>query len=134
MRIAGRPPLRPILLAGVALVTLLSGCREAGLYDELGPLNQPPDELRLGPGEVTLQPSDSTLFAAIGGEAPYTYAVVSGSGIIDPVTGIYAAPGSLSNETVRVTDSEGATATSSVRVVSSSGDRKSTRLNSSHYS
>lgn len=106
--------------AFVGALLLLSGCREAGLYDQLGPLNTS-DELAIGPAEVTLQQSDATLFTGLGGSPPYSYAVTAGTGAIDAATGIYNAPASLSTETVTVTDSKGKQASATVRVVSTDG-------------
>lgn len=110
-----------LFLLALGTTVLLSGCREAGLYAELGPLNQPNRELELAPSRITIQVDTSTLFAALGGTAPYSYSVVSGTGTIDPTTGIYTAPPVVGNEQVRVTDADGSSATASVRVVSSDG-------------
>ena len=45
-----------------------------------------------------------------GGVAPYSFAVFSGLGVIDPVTGIYTAPASTGTAVVRTTDSATPTA------------------------
>lgn len=69
--------------------------------------------LSLIPLKKALAPYAVAPFLGVGGTAPYTYSVVAGGvgGFIDPLTGVYTAPGVTGFETVKVTDSLLATAT-----------------------
>lgn len=59
-------------------------------------------------------------FIGSGGTAPYTYSVDGGGagGVIDSATGFYTAPSVTGTDTIRVTDSVSATATTSIAVLS----------------
>ncbi len=72
--------------------------------------------LGITPSPITLAVNNTTTFSAGGGSAPYVYSIFSGTGTVDPSTGIYTAPALSGNATVRVTDSLGATANALVTV------------------
>lgn len=84
--------------------------------------------ISLLPALSNVMPSVPVQFNGTGGTAPYAYAVLAGGagGTIDSATGVYKAPANLNpdpynhpemnRDTVRVTDSLGATATGVVRV------------------
>lgn len=84
----------------------------------------------MAPGLDRLAPRQRVVFTAVGGRAPYTFAVhdaPSGGGFVDPTAGLYeagpvgagtdasGAPVPLS-DTVRVTDAAGASATATVEI------------------
>ncbi len=66
--------------------------------------------LAISPLSATLSVDASCTFTASGGSPPYRFSVVSGTGAIDPGTGVYMAPSAPSTDTVAVSDSAGATA------------------------
>ena len=72
--------------------------------------------LSLSPATVTLAVNNTTTFAAVGGTGPFTYAIQSGTGTVNASTGVFTAPATSGSAVVRVTDSLGATDTSSVTV------------------
>ena len=102
-----------LVLAIVALTLLLSGCKDFSFFSELGIKG----ELKLSPSAVTMTVDTSLTFIAIGGNPPYTYQVISGSGTIDPATGVYMAPSSASIDIVMAVDSTGESGTATVSVV-----------------
>ncbi len=73
--------------------------------------------LAISPASATIAASTKLTFGAANGTAPYTYSIVSGSGVIDAATGVYQAPPTAANVTVRVTDNLGATSDASITVV-----------------
>jgi hypothetical protein len=99
-----------LILAFIALALFLSGCKDFSFFSELGIKGG----LNISPSEVTVTVDSSVTFTASGGNPPYTYAVVSGLGIIDPVTGIYDAPAVESTDIVMATDSTGQSGTATV--------------------
>ena len=62
---------------------------------------------------------DIFTFSASGGTGPgtYTFSVLSGNGSIDVVNGKYTAPSETGNATVRVTDTDSATADATIYIV-----------------
>jgi alpha-tubulin suppressor-like RCC1 family protein len=72
--------------------------------------------LTLSPHSKNMTVGNSQSFVGSGGFTPYTYSVVApGAGTINSGTGLYTAPGSVGpNETIRVTDSEGNTASATI--------------------
>ena len=72
--------------------------------------------LSLSPSTKTLAVNNSTTFTAVGGTGPFTYSVFSGTGTIVAGTGVYTAPASSGSAVVRVTDSLGAVANSTVTI------------------
>jgi len=101
------------ILAIVALTLLLSDCKDFSFFSELGIKG----ELKLSPSAVTMTVDTSLTFIASGGNPPYTYQVISGSGTIDPATGVYMAPSSGSIDIVMAVDSAGGSGTATVNVV-----------------
>ncbi|MEK6628571.1 MAG: hypothetical protein AABY53_08085 [Bdellovibrionota bacterium] len=74
-------------------------------------------------GALTITPVTQTMsingmlsFSSGGGVPPYTYSVFSGAGSINASSGAYTAPGSVGTDVVRVTDSIGNTADSTVTI------------------
>lgn len=72
--------------------------------------------LGISPTSIELAVNNSTTFSAAGGSSPYTFSVLSGSGIINASSGIFTASSSAGSVTIRVTDSLGSTADSLVTV------------------
>jgi alpha-tubulin suppressor-like RCC1 family protein len=71
--------------------------------------------LSIAPTSITLQPNNSTIFAAAGGFGPYTYSVLSGVGsILNDGTYTSATTGTA---VIRVTDTFGGSATANVSVL-----------------
>lgn len=73
-------------------------------------------QLSLSPSASTLAPTEGMLFSAAGGVTPYSYAVISGGGLVSATTGLFAAPANSDFVIVQVTDAQGSTATSTVTV------------------
>ncbi|MCM2277184.1 MAG: hypothetical protein NDJ89_03845 [Oligoflexia bacterium] len=76
-----------------------------------------PFALALEPTPIQVDTFRSVTFAAMGGQPPYVYSVFAGDGSINGSSGVYVAPDLAGTATVRVTDSEGATANASVTIV-----------------
>ena len=113
-----RLPIRILSVAAAAAafsILLLSGCKDFSFFSELGIKGG----LKVSPSQITIVKSSSVTFAASGGNPPYTFEVVSGSGCIDPATGYYTAPDSASTEIVMAVDSTGQSGTATVSVVAS---------------
>lgn len=72
--------------------------------------------LAISPTSITLGPSNSYTFSGSNGVSPYTFSVFAGGGSINSTTGVYTAPASAGAVTVRVSDSLGNTADSSVTI------------------
>lgn len=71
--------------------------------------------LSLSPATVTLAVGNQQQFTPSGGVGPFTYDIQSGSGSVNS-SGLFTAGGSSGSAVVRVTDSEGRTATSTVTI------------------
>lgn len=96
--------LAAVVLAGV-------GCGRIA-FDELGP---PADsDLALTPEVARTNLASRLTFVASGGEPPYSFARVSGTGELDVSTGVFLAPGYPGVATIEVTDTIGAVATAQV--------------------
>jgi hypothetical protein len=65
------------------------------------------EHLRISPSTATVSTGGGATFSASGGKAPYTFSIHSGSGSINPSTGVYTAPGSAGSDEVKVTDDSG---------------------------
>jgi alpha-tubulin suppressor-like RCC1 family protein len=65
--------------------------------------------LKVSPASVVIAPMTSSQFNAVGGNPPYTYAIASGLGSIDS-DGLYTAPATTGNFTIKATDISGNTA------------------------
>lgn len=75
-----------------------------------------PASLTISPLSTTITVSSTFQFLTLGGTPPYSYAVIAGSGAVNP-TGLYAAPAAPTTATIRVSDSATATASATVYVV-----------------
>ncbi len=74
------------------------------------------DPLTITPPTFTLAVNNQRTFVAGGGVSPYTFSILSGTGSVDPATGVYTAPASSGSAVVRVTDNIGNTADASVTI------------------
>ena len=72
--------------------------------------------LLMSPPSIVLAANNTTTFTGTGGTPPFAYSLVSGTGSINASSGLYTAPAAAGSATVRVTDSLGATNTSTVTV------------------
>ncbi|MCM2279940.1 MAG: hypothetical protein NDJ89_17845 [Oligoflexia bacterium] len=75
--------------------------------------------LSLSPALISALKGSTVPFAAAGGVTPYAYSLVTGGGTIDSGSGIYTAPAGAGSATVRVTDTQGNTASSNVTIYDS---------------
>lgn len=106
---------RRIFAAAVALILLfLGGCKDFSFFNELGVKGG----ISINPTSVSILAGGTMSFSASGGNGDYVFSVVSGSGTIDPVNGVYTAPGSEGTDIVIVTDSTNLSATATVSIVS----------------
>lgn len=100
---------------------MFPSCDDFSFYDLIDDSDTNPqgelEDLSLSPISATIQAGADLTFTAAGGKAPYVFVVVSGDGTIDPSTGIYTAPVSVSVDIVRVTDTTGASLDAQVVVV-----------------
>ncbi len=71
----------------------------------------------LSPASKLMSPSAQVTFTATGGVAPYAYSIQSGTGSIHASTGLFTAPSTAEINTVKVTGSDGGTATATVFVL-----------------
>lgn len=74
------------------------------------------DELLINPSSVVLAEDNVFTFTATGGWGAKTFSVVSGGGVVDPITGEYQAPSMTGIAVVRVTDSLGNTSDADVTI------------------
>jgi|GEM_PF-6695818 len=72
--------------------------------------------LSIVPVSVVVEQDALYDFYADGGSPPYIYSVSSGSGIINPASGLFTAPAATGSATVKVTDSLGAWAEANVDI------------------
>jgi hypothetical protein len=72
--------------------------------------------LMMNPNSITLTVSGQTTFIALNGTQPYSFSVVAGSGTIQSSTGVYTAPSSAGSATIKVVDSNGNAAYSTVTI------------------
>ncbi len=106
--------------AGSSVITVLDS---AGLIDSstvtiiAGSLSS---ALAISPSAISLNVNGSVTFSSTGGTSPYTYSLVTGSGTINATTGAYTAPALAGTDTIRVTDSVGATSDAVVSISDSS--------------
>jgi Domain of unknown function (DUF5122) beta-propeller len=68
------------------------------------------------PDAVTVAIGTTQAFQGSGGTPPYSYALVSGTGTIDASSGLYQAPGSPGNATLKVSDAVGSSIQATVTV------------------
>ncbi len=76
----------------------------------------PPPPLQINPGTISLTTNEGVTFTATGGTGGYQYSVVTGTGTINPTTGLFTAPAVEETDTVRVTDNGGRTCDATVDV------------------
>jgi hypothetical protein len=114
------PKLNPrmILAAAIALAAaLLIQCQPFALRTLLDGATG--KGLTITPSTLVIPIGQTVTFTASGGVSPYTFSVPQGSGIIDPGTGVYVAPGAPESDVVRVTDKTGKSAQAQITVQSS---------------
>jgi len=112
---------RPVVAALAALVLSLS-CSEFVLYDLFkGPVNAgtEPQPLSLRPAVAAVYVQRTLNFVAEGGSPAYTYRIKPGcgAGAIDPITGVYTAPGAASTDTIEAWDLDSTVVEAEVMVV-----------------
>jgi hypothetical protein len=73
--------------------------------------------LAISPVSAILNIHNRISFSAFGGEPPYRYSVVSGPGVINPITGEYIATATPGLATVRATDAASAACEATVEVL-----------------
>ena len=99
-----------------ALLLAAASCSDFSLYGVMrGEI--PGGTPQISPLAVTLVVGATCDFSASGGSPPYIFSVLTGSGIIDPKSGLYTAPGIPGNEIIQVLDSQGATSTATATVI-----------------
>ncbi|UCF99571.1 MAG: hypothetical protein JSV89_08520 [Spirochaetaceae bacterium] len=104
-----------LIVLGLALV--LIGCGELSLEKLLE--NEEPGELSISPMDAYIPASGTLDISGKGGFTPYKYKNIGTLGTIDPDTGVYAAPASVSESDttdIEVTDSIGSTASTTITV------------------
>lgn len=72
--------------------------------------------LVITPSTWSLVINDTKTFTASGGEAPYVFSILSGSGSVDPSTGDFTAPATPGTTVVRLTDNLGSHADAAVTI------------------
>ena len=77
--------------------------------------------LTIAPASITLSVNGSLTFSAAGGVAPRIFTVFSGGGSINASTGAYTAPATAGSAVIRVTDSLGHTANSTLMITNALG-------------
>ncbi len=113
---------RGMLLAVLALAALavLAGCKQFSFFSVLGDrLHDTP--LAISPATVTVPMSGTVIFSATGGQTPYSFTLISGSGTIDTGTGLYTAPATAGTASVRVTDAQVAHSDAAVNITGTAG-------------
>ena len=110
-------------LAGilVLLILLVAGsCTQPfNLVESLdGPDGIP---LTISPGTAQVAIDTSISLSAAGGIPPYQYSLISGTGSVDSLTGLYTAPSSAGTAVVQAADSYGATAVADIEVIFGTG-------------
>jgi hypothetical protein len=70
--------------------------------------------LAISPISATVPVDGQFTFSASGGEPPYSFSIVSGSGTINESSGLYKAPSTPGMDTIQVTDESGATSEAKV--------------------
>lgn len=98
---------------GLALVSIsLCSCSV-----QINRLDQAAGDLSLTPGTSTLGIGNQKRFVATGGTPPYSYELLTGSGVLDSRSGLFTAPASPGAATLLARDAAGMTASASVNVV-----------------
>jgi hypothetical protein len=91
-----------------ALLLLLASCADFDLYSMMnGEL--PGGALEISPVAAQVVVGTICDFSARGGSPPYSFAIFSGNGSIDPNSGLYTAPAFPSSDIIQVQDKNGAT-------------------------
>jgi hypothetical protein len=73
--------------------------------------------LSISPSVTVLGTSSTFAFTASGGVGPYAYALVSGGGSVDLVTGVYTAPVTAGSAVIQVTDKTGRSVEAAVTIL-----------------
>jgi len=110
------------LVAAALCALLLASCNQFSLYGDLTTAKTAP--AASGATTLTIQPlaaavgtSGTFNFLASGGATPYTFAVTSGSGTVNAVSGAYTAPASPGTAIVTVSDAAGASSSANTSIV-----------------
>lgn len=102
----------------LGLILLLAGCGDISLNQLLE--NEEPGEFSISPTNAHVPASGTLDISGQGGFKPYTYVNKGTVGSIDPDTGVFTAPNSVSGDydttDIEVTESFGRTASTTVRV------------------
>jgi len=84
--------------------------------------------LQISPSAQTLLINNVLMFSYTGGVDPITYSLVSGTGIINPATGEYTAPGSIGSALIRATDNYGNTSDANLTITSTLSISPTTKI------
>ncbi len=125
----GVPPITFSLVSGAGSINASSGLFTAAMSpgsssvratDSMGNTSTATvnvfSALGISPSSITLAVNNTTTFSAAGGSSPYTFSILSGSGVINASTGVYTASAIAGSVVVRVTDNMGSTADSNVTI------------------
>ncbi len=130
----GTPPYLYTLFSGAGSITSMTGNFVAPgvagstvvrVTDQLGQFADAivtiNSAIAISPANTSLGLNATRAFTVSGGVLPYTYSLVSGSGSVNSSSGVYTAPASSTTAIVRVQDSIGNIAESTVSVFSALG-------------
>ncbi len=108
------------LATNLFIVTLLSGCTFGSSFIESRNSSQSLQNFEIVPNSKILVESSDFTFAASGGNGSYSYSIISGEGSIDPITGRYTAPTTITsspNVVIQATDSLGRVSTATIALI-----------------
>jgi len=117
----GTPPYTFSLLSGTGTVTAAGtyttpaapGTGDVRVTDAIGQhvdaIVTIDSALGFAPGPTVVDGGLNLNLSGTGGQGPYTYAVVSGPGTVNPSTGLFTAPTTAGSTVVQVTDANGGT-------------------------
>jgi hypothetical protein len=113
-RVERRKSLAPVgrlslALSVVVFLFALTGCQDFVIYDVIQGEGVSGGPLTISPISAVVPVSGKMVFFASGGQSPYRFSMVSGSGTIDSQTGQYTAPDTPGTDEIRLTDDDGAT-------------------------
>ena len=130
----GTPPYLYTLFSGAGSITSttgnfvapgVAGSTVVRVTDQLGQFADAivtiNSAIAISPANTSLGLNATQAFTVSGGVLPYTYSLVSGSGSVNSSSGVYTAPASSTTAIVRVQDSIGNIAESTVSVFSALG-------------
>lgn len=107
--------LKPLLK--MISVNFLMGCTAISFFNEsyINPKSRI-TSLKVEPDLVVLAIGNTKVFQASGGQAPYSYRILSGTGTVDSVTGLYSANGATGNVVIEITDAKGISTQATITV------------------